>query len=259
MQALILPARRGWRWLAAGFALFRRNPPLLTLLVMAYWLALALVNSVPLLGGVVSYLAMPALSVVLMNACRVLDRRLAPTPVALIGGLRAHASALVVLGGVYFTATLAILGLTTLVDGGTLFNLMFTGAQIGEDALETREFFLSTQIALILLVPLVMAYWFAPMLVAWHGMSAGKALFFSFIACLRNWRVFFVYSLSVALWSALLPALVMGLMAAIFPGSASFMAAVLTAPLLLVLAPSLVASFYVGYREILAEGDAPGA
>ena len=26
MQALILPARRGWRWLAAGFALFRRNP-----------------------------------------------------------------------------------------------------------------------------------------------------------------------------------------------------------------------------------------
>ena len=76
-----------------------------------------------------------------------------------------------------------------------------------------------------------------------------------FVACLRNWRAFLVYSLSLALWSALLPGLVLGFVAAIFPGSASFMAAVLTAPLLLVLAPTVVASFYVGYRDILAEGD----
>lgn len=255
MQALILPARRGWRWLAAGFALFRRNPPLFTLLVMGYWLVLALVNSVPLLGGVVSYLAMPALSMVLMNACRVLDRRLAVTPSALIAGLRGYAPTLVVLGGVYFTATLAILGISSLIDGGTLFNLMFTGAQISDDALEAREFLLATQVALILLVPLVMAYWFAPILVVWHGATPGKALFFSFVACLRNWRAFLVYSLSLALWSALLPGLVLGFVAAIFPGSASFMAAVLTAPLLLVLAPTVVASFYVGYRDILAEGD----
>jgi hypothetical protein len=35
-----------------------------------------------------------------------------------------------------------------------------------------------------------MAYWYAPVLAGWHGLSPAKALFFSFVACLRNWRAF---------------------------------------------------------------------
>jgi len=35
-------------------------------------------------------------------------------------------------------------------------------------------------------LPLQMTIWFAPVLCAWHGMTAGKALFFSFFACWRN-------------------------------------------------------------------------
>ena len=32
-----------------------------------------------------------------------------------------------------------------------------------------------------------MATWFAPMLIAWKNMTVGKALFYSFFGCLRNW------------------------------------------------------------------------
>ena len=53
---------------------------------------------------------------------------------------------------------------------------------------------LATQIALFLLCPLIMAYWYAPVLAGWHGFSPAKALFFSFVACARTWRAFLVYS-----------------------------------------------------------------
>ncbi|HET7774846.1 MAG TPA: BPSS1780 family membrane protein, partial [Azospira sp.] len=233
---------------------FRRNPPLLTLLVMGYWLALALVNSVPLLGGVVSYLAMPALSLVLMNACRALDRGLAITPQSLTSGIKPQAPVLVALGGLYLCATLLILGLTSLVDGGDLFRLMIVGGPHAEAAMDSPEFLLATQLALVLVLPLVMAFWFAPMLAAWHRLSTGKALFFSFFACLRNWRPFLTYSLSVLLWSGLLPALAMGLLGLVLGGGLA--AALVMVPLVLMLAPTLVASFYVSYREIFIAGEA---
>ena len=45
--------------------------------------------------------------------------------------------------------------------------------------------------------PLMMAYWFAPLLAGWGRVSAVKAMFFSFVACWRNWRAFFAYGLSL--------------------------------------------------------------
>ena len=199
MQALNLPAARGWRWLGAGYALFRRNPAILSLLLLTYWMLLALVGSLPFIGSLITYLAMPALSLVLMNACRVLDRGLAVTPQSLSTGIRPQAPVLVGLGGLYLCGTLLILGLASLVDGGDLFRLMFIGGDHGDLPADNPEFLLATQLALLLVVPLVMAFWFAPMLAAWHRQGAGKALFFSFFACLRNWRPFLLYSLTIGI------------------------------------------------------------
>jgi hypothetical protein len=254
MQALNLPAGRGWRWLAGGYAVFRRNPAILSLLLMAYWLFLALVGSVPLLGSLVSYLAMPALSLVLMNACRALDRGLAVTPQSLASGIRPQATVLVALGGLYLCGTVSILGLTSLVDGGELFRLMFLGGKPPEEGIEDSAFFVATQLAMLLVVPLVMAFWFAPMLAAWHRLGVGKALFFSFFACLRNWRPFLAYGVSLLLWCGIVPALAMGLLG-LFLGS-GLAAALVMVPLILVLAPTLVASFYVSYRDVFVDSPA---
>jgi hypothetical protein len=47
MQALTLPARRGWRWLSEGFGIFSKNRLMLSLAVLGYWMLMVLINSFP--------------------------------------------------------------------------------------------------------------------------------------------------------------------------------------------------------------------
>ncbi|MEO8408988.1 MAG: BPSS1780 family membrane protein, partial [Propionivibrio sp.] len=112
------------------------------------------------------------------------------------------------------------------------------------------EIVLAGQVALTLFLPVMMAYWFAPVLVAWHNVSAGKALFFSFVACVRNWRAFLVYVLAVVLVGALLPGLIVGVLGTLFAGGASVVSVALTVLITLVLLPTLYASFYISYRDV---------
>ncbi len=253
MHALIVPARVGWRWLAEGFILFRRNPPLLSLVVVSYWLMLALLNAVPVIGGVLATILMPALSVLLMNVCRNLDQGFDFSAPLLLLAFRQNAAALYRLGALYLLLTLAILGITALVDGGALLGAMLSGKVPDEASADGGAMLLSAQLGLLLLLPLVMAYWYAPLLVAWHRYPLGKALFFSFFACLRNWRAFLAYSLAVALWSAGVPGLLLGVMASLSPDAVPLVATALSIPLVFVLGPSLIASFYISYREVFVE------
>jgi hypothetical protein len=70
MQARTLPAPRGWMWILDGFALWKRNPALITFLVFGYWFCLLLVAAVPFIGQVLMSLAMPALSLGIFNGCK---------------------------------------------------------------------------------------------------------------------------------------------------------------------------------------------
>ena len=99
MQAKKLTAGDGWRWLGDGFTLFRKNPPMLTLVIMAYWLTLAMTNIIPLLGPVIATLAIPAFSVSLMNAVRKLDNGQPLELPILFSGFRKELKTLIVLGG----------------------------------------------------------------------------------------------------------------------------------------------------------------
>ncbi len=39
-------------------------------------------------------------------------------------------------------------------------------------------------------------FWHAPALVHWHGVTPGKSLFFSMVACLKNFGAFMIYGLT---------------------------------------------------------------
>lgn len=259
MQTVVVPAARGWRWLADGFRLFRRNPPALALLVVLYWLLMAMINIVPYVGPVVASLCIPVFSVGIMNACREIDGRSDAENGRLVGppflfsAFRKNASPLFVLGGLYLAFTLLVLFASSLVDGGTLMQLML-GGNPEREAFEAAEFLVATQVALLLLTPGVMAWWYAPILVAWHGFSPAKALFFSFFACLRNWRAFLGYALSLVVWGVMLPGLLLGILAGLFAGT-HFVVALLSAPVLLILAPTVFASFFITYRDVFAPAE----
>ena len=254
MRAQTLPALAGWQWLTGGFALFRRNPPMLGMLVIAYWLILILLNIVPLLGVVLASMAMPGLSVGLMQAARNLEQRKAIGVDTLIGGLKDNRRTLFALGALYLCCTLGILGLSSLLDGGRLFDFMLAGKP-GEPMTEETDANLPLLLVVLLMTPLLMAYWFAPVLAAWHHITLGKSLFFSFVACWLNWRAFVVYGLGVLLVGGILPGLIIAALLMVFPGLASFATTLLLLPMLMIFVPTLFASFYVSYRDIFGVSE----
>ena len=244
MQVSTLPASRGLRWLIEGFAIFRRKPVLLTFLVFGYWLSMAVISAVPYLGQIISFVLIPAFSVSLMNACRIIDDDDVMPPQVLFSGFHRNLQALLALGATYVVASMGILGLSALFDGGILFRMLVIGELPDPEALAGTSVFIAAQLSIVLLVPVMMAFWFAPVLAAWHDMSAGKSLFFSLVASVRNWRAFLTYSLAVGIIGIFVPRLLGAL------GGGGSLAAMFTVALSMVLLPTVYASFYVSYRDV---------
>lgn len=250
MRAQTLPAAAGWQWIVGGFAIYRRNPPVMSALVVTYWLVVVFLNLVPLLGALAASVVVPCLSVGLMQASRHLERGQPVNLQTLFSGFRENTRTLLLLGALYLLATLGVLGVSTIADGGALLQYMLADTRAERAAVEDADFTLSAALVLILMVPVVMAWWFAPVLAAWHRLSLGRALFFSLVACTMNWRPFLVYGLGVMLVAALLPGLLLGLLLVLIPDLQQFATAIISILMALVIAPTVFASFYVGYRDI---------
>ena len=250
MQALTLPASRGWRWFSEGFMLFHKKQLILSLFVLSYWFSMALIDRLPVIGQVVAMLLIPVFSVSLMNTCRLIAQGNRPAPLSLFSGFRKNLRGLLALGVSYMVASFIILGISAAVDNGILFRLIVLGIQPSEEALASGELMVAGQLALVLFSPLMMAYWYAPVLVAWHDLSAGKSLFFSFIACARNWRAFLVYVVTVLIFGTLVPVLLASLLSSFFAKDGDMFSVILTSLIVLVLLPTLYASFYVSYRDV---------
>ncbi|MCL2346168.1 MAG: hypothetical protein FWC58_10005 [Desulfobulbus sp.] len=251
MRAQTVSAADGWRWLAAGFAIFQRNPPVLSFLVMIYWLIMALLRALPPIIALPLSLAMPGLLVGLMQAVRNIERGQAASVQTLVDGLRENTRTLILLGVLQLVTPLVILGLSTVIDGGTLLQYMMAANRAERAALEDADFTLSALFVLFMLAPALMAWWFAPVLAAWHRQPLGKALFFSFVACWLNWRAFLAYGAAL-LVAGLVPVMLFGLLASLLPGAASVIQSLLIVFMVLVMAPAIFASFYVSYRDIFA-------
>ncbi len=260
MQVQTLPAAAGWAWLGTGFAIFRRNPPLLAMLVVTYWLTILLLNVLPVIGAVAASLIIPGLSVGLMQAARDLERGQKAGLQTLFSGLQRNPRTLIALGALYLCCTLGVLGLSALIDGGQLLNFMISGKGADKETVESGELILPSLFVMTLMMPVLMAYWFAPVLAAWHGLSVGKSLFFSFVACWLNWRAFFAYSLALVVFAGVVPGLVFGILVAVLAGAeGSFMTAFVITPLMMVIAlmifSTVYASFYASYRDIFGPSE----
>jgi hypothetical protein len=247
MQARIVEARQGAAWLVYGWRLFRAAPLGWLAMVFAYWIIMTLASVVPFIGVAAASIMVPAFSVGFMAAARAASRR-APVELSLLfDGFRHQAKSQLVLGVIYLMCLGTLLFATTLVDDGALAGWMLTGHRPAEDALQSDEFLQALAVAALLYTPVLMAFWFAPPLAAWHGVGPIKALFFSFVACLLNWRAFLVYGAFSALVVVVLPlAMLLTLMLA----SLKIAAMSLVFPVLLVLLPTLFASFYASYRDV---------
>lgn len=262
----IVPAIHGWRWVRGGFALFRKNPALWLAMIFAYWLIMAVANLVvsvvpvigPWLGLAVTSALIPAFSVSFMVFSReIAGNRPVGMPL-LFSGFRQNLPALLVLGALYLLATLAVLGSSALADGGLLARWMLFGEKPSQEALAGGNLLQAITLASLVYSPVLMAYWFAPTLAAWRGLGAAQSLFYSFFATLRNWRAFFIYGLGLGIIGGVAPTVVLIIAMAIRPSSA-LMSGILiysVVPAVLMLVPTLFASFFSSYDDIFSESEA---
>jgi hypothetical protein len=250
VQARIVGTARGARWLGEGWRLFRTAPLAWLALVFAYWLLMTAISLVPVAGVVGAAVLVPPFSVGFMAAARACERGETPALALLFAGFRDRLPAQLALGATYLACLALVLGATALVDGGALARWMLAGERPNEPALGSGEFLAALAAAAALYAPVMMAYWFGPLLVAWHASGAAKALFFSFFACLMNWRAFLAYGAVAAAVMLAVPFVVLGALALVSGGPLGAPAMALALPLVLALLPTLLASFYASYRDI---------
>lgn len=244
----VVPARNGWFWLVRGFLLYRMNPAMWTMLVFIYWILIAFLNLIPIAGPLIATLLLPAFSVSFMEMCRELEQHRPIRPVLLLAGLRRQLPTLITLGGLYLLSIMMVLGMSTLADGGILANWIIFGDAPGAKALRDGSLSRALFVAAIAGTPVVMAFWFAPVLSAWEGMNALKALFFSFFAGWRNWRAFLVYGAVLSILGVAFSAAIVT--AAILLGGKNQVLRFGMIVAVLVSMPTLFGSFFAAYRDV---------
>ena len=234
------PAGSGWDWLKGGWDLFIRAPLMWIISLVLVFVCVVALALVPLLGQVAVHLLQPVILAGFMVACRSLERGGDFELDHLLAGFKKNFGNLVVVGLLFLVGEIVILlfFLAFLVfTVGTAF-LMGSSDQILATIMAAGlTIALGGLIALALLLPLMAAYWFAPVLVVMHDLPPLEAMKASFFACFANFIPFLVYSI------LMIPLFIL----AAIPFGLGF----------LVVVPMTIASIYVSYREIFTEEEAP--
>ncbi len=245
MKLNIVPARTGIEWVKLGIRTFAKQPLALAGLFFMYMAAVIIIAQLPVVGVIVGGLLVPAATLGLMAASAEATKGRFPMPTVLISAFRAgrqRVRAMLLLGVIYTVGSTIATTLASAIMGPP------TGG-VGEvDG--------STLLALVLHTPLFLMFWHAPALVHWHGVSPVKSLFFSLVACLKNFGAFAIYALA---WLAVFLGVgtVFGLLGALIGGPAVARAVMM--PTALLMAAMFSTSIYFTFLDCFLATPEPGA
>ncbi len=238
MDTRSVAADRGWQWIIEGFRMFRGQPLvwiMLVVVMLVIWIASVMI---PLLGALAVNLVSPVFFAGMMMACRTADQGGEPEVGQLFGAFKTHAAPLVTIGGIYLVGNIVAAGIMLGVAGGSaLPALMGKGTADPETIMAAvRGLMFGFVIGMAVFVPLLMAIWFAPLLIIFENMAPVAAMKLSFAACWQNMMPFLIYGIAglVLMIAAAIP-LMLGL---------------------IVLLPVLVCSIYASYKDIFPQDAA---
>lgn len=250
MQARIVAPLQGVRWLGEGWRLFRAAPLAWLVIVFGYYLLVSIVSVLPFVGFAAALISVPAFSVSLMAAARAAAREAPVHPALLFEGFRHRLAWQLLLGVVYLACIWGVGAVTALATDLTALRSLLSGEERIDEAGEMQALLRPVGLALLLYTPVMMSFWFAPLLTAWHSMAPAKALFFSFVACLINWRAFLAYGAALVLAIVALSLLTRVALGLFSSGAAASDPALIAGPLAILFMPTLYASFYASYRDV---------
>ena len=226
-----VPAGHGWTWIAGAWKLFKRQPGI--------WVSIAIIAIVIFIayyfmrafGSILGILLTPVFTAGVVIGAKSLDEGRKLEIAHLFAGFTNRFGALIAVGAIYLALLLAIVVVSARVTGVSVWVMLGASPDLTSAAMgEIISILLAWLIALALMVPVVMAVWFAPPLAVFNELGAFDALKASFVGCLKNIVPFLIYGL-ILLGFAVLASI----------------------PLCLgwlVLAPVIAASIYTSYRDI---------
>ena len=233
-----LDAGAGMRWVSQAWTLFKARPGLWIGMVLAVLLIMMVLSMIPGLNFVLS-LGFGVIIAGFVISAYELDENQNLEFAHLFAGFQRNLGQLLLLGVLYLAAILVIgiiAAVVFLVFGGISGGM---GAWMHADSSAwgagmIMGLMLGCLVFLALVVPVAMAIWFAPALVALHAVPAIDAMKLSFQACWANIMAFLVYGL-VLVGLSILALLTLGLG-------------------YLVLLPVIYITYYTSYRDVLTEG-----
>lgn len=249
MQAKALPSSQGWIWFRKGvllwLALWQRNAGLAAFITFFSLLALLLVNFIPFFA-----LLLPVCTLIVLNGFRWIDEEHIGSPRVLLFGVKRNLSALFLIGAAYLIATILMTYLAMLVEGGTLSRWM-TGVMTSEPVdITYSQALYSMAVTLLFQLPVLLAYWLAPVLTGWWNCPPFKAMFFSFVVSFRNWRAFLTYGIAVTLGMIFL-SVTAGVLIIAIPQLSGLLMLIFMS----VLIPVWFAGYYVLAKDIFSPPD----
>ena len=225
-----VPAGNGLAWIGRGWWHFKSSPLAWIGAMVVFFLLSLVLAFIPFFGSIVSMLIGPVILAGFMYGCQEQDQGGDFAISHLFAGFSNNVGQLMLVAVFYFIMMLVV---GIVMVGGMFLTL---GGMAGFQDPEAMAMMgggpilLFVALVLLLTIPVVMAYLFAPALVILDDLSALEAMKYSFIGCLKNMLPMFVFGL-LAMVLIILGSL------PVFLG-------------MLIVGPMLTAGVYAAYRDI---------
>ena len=234
-------AGEGLEWITAAWRLFVEAPLMWIVMIVLYAVSFVVLAFVPVLGTLLGYFLYVVLAAGWLAGAHAVAQGEKLEIDHLFAGFKRKTGPLLVLSAFYAVGSLAIMVLMVVFLAIGLGASGAIGAIMSGDTSQIAAivgaslmtFMIALLIGLALLVPLLMALWFAPALVYFHDEAPLDALRISLVACIKNWLPFLDYSVLM---------LVLFVIASI-PLMLGF----------LVVGPLAIISGYTSYRAVFTE------
>ncbi|GAB2692135.1 BPSS1780 family membrane protein [Aliiglaciecola sp. 3_MG-2023] len=214
----------GMTWISEGFSLFKQDIGMWIVTMIVGFIVAIVINIIPFVGSLISMFLTYIWVGGLMLGCQAAAEGKPFDIKYLFAGFSYRAGRLVGLSAIGAVISIVVM----FVAMGSVYMDILAGESNPE--MMGTQFWLSFLVAMALMLPMVMAVWFAPALIVLQDMPVFAAMKASFIGCFKNVMPFLVYGIVM---------LVLYILGAI--------------PLalgLLVVIPLLFTSMYVSYRSI---------
>ena len=158
-----VPMGQGWVWLTDGWRLFSATPAMWIVTLLAFIILSFVIGLVPIIGTIASLLLSPVLIAGMMIGAQAVDRGEALTLGHLFAGFQQRVGSLMLVGVLFAVVFVAIVALIVVMFGSGLF-LAGLSPEVLKQSLGTLAG--AMLLGALLLIPVSMAYYFAPPLVA---------------------------------------------------------------------------------------------